>query len=75
MFPGISPIYNSPTVKGTNVPPVGDDLGWSLHQSPPSILPSKFIEEKEKYKEEPDNLVKKLEDSIKKEIEKHKKRH
>jgi hypothetical protein len=30
MFPGVSPIYVNPAAVQTNVPPVGNDPGWSL---------------------------------------------
>jgi hypothetical protein len=39
LFPGLSPIYLSPHGT-TNVPPVGNDPGWSLANVPNVTIPN-----------------------------------
>lgn len=40
MFPGLSPIYLNPLGVQTNVPPPGNDPGWSFDQSPNVTIPN-----------------------------------
>jgi len=40
MFPGLSPVFINPQSVQTNVPPAGNDPGWSLAQGPNVRIPN-----------------------------------